>query len=77
MQKSFYYMSGESIDTMMKSPALQVFAEKNLEVRTLEDYFDEPCIQKLADHEEKKFVSALKADVKFDETEEEKKLFRS
>merc|ERR1712174_117163 len=34
---------------------------------------DEPCIQKLADYEGKKFVSIQKADVKLDETEEEKK----
>merc|ERR1711967_64186 len=36
---------------------------------------DEPCIQKLADYEGKKFVSIQKADVKLDETEEEKKKF--
>merc|ERR1712022_43946 len=36
---------------------------------------DEPCIQKLADYEGKKFVSIQKADVKLEETEEEKKRF--
>merc|ERR1711988_1629756 len=36
---------------------------------------DEPCIQKLADYEGKKFVSIQKADVKLDETEDEKKRF--
>merc|ERR1712174_88372 len=36
---------------------------------------DEPCIQKLADYEGKKFASIQKADVKLDETEEEKKKF--
>merc|ERR1712130_719490 len=36
---------------------------------------DEPCIQKLADYEGKKFVSIQKADVKLDESEEEKKRF--
>merc|ERR1711988_664788 len=36
---------------------------------------DEPCIQKLADYEGKKFVSIQKADVKLDETEDEKKKF--
>merc|ERR1711957_833023 len=36
---------------------------------------DKPCIQKLADYEGKKFVSIQKADVKLDETEEEKKHF--
>merc|ERR1711865_1181410 len=36
---------------------------------------DEPCIQKLADYEGKKFVSIQKADVKLDESEEDKKRF--
>merc|ERR1719414_1686594 len=41
----------------------------------LDDHLDEPCLQKLADYEGKKFVSIQKADVKLDETEEEKKKF--
>merc|ERR1712195_460766 len=45
------------------------------EVLMLSDHLDEPCIQKLADYEGKKFVSIQKADVKLDETEEEKKHF--
>jgi len=74
-QESIYYMSGESIDTMKKSPSLQIFLKKDLEVLMLSDHLDEPCIQKLADYEGKKFVSIQKADVKLDETEEEKKKF--
>merc|ERR1719291_910577 len=60
---------------MQKAPALQVFKKKDLEVLMLSDHLDEPCIQKLADYEGKKFVSIQKADVKLDETEEEKKKF--
>merc|ERR550539_2162501 len=60
---------------MQKSPALQVFKKKDLEVLMLADHLDEPCLQKLADYEGKKFVSIQKADVKLDETEEEKKRF--
>merc|ERR1712083_948318 len=74
-QESIYYMSGESLDIMQKSPALQVFKKKDIEVLMLTDHLDEPCIQKLADYEGKKFVSIQKADVKLDETEEEKKRF--
>merc|ERR1712178_129924 len=74
-QESIYYMSGESLDTMKKAPALQMFLKKDLEVLMLADHLDEPCIQKLADYEGKKFVSIQKADVKLDETEEEKKRF--
>merc|ERR1712139_394277 len=74
-QESIYYMSGESLDVMKKAPALQVFKKKDIEVLMLADHLDEPCIQKLADYEGKKFVSIQKADVKFDETEDEKKRF--
>merc|ERR1712130_804359 len=74
-QESIYYMSGESLEVMQKAPALQMFKKKDIEVLMLADHLDEPCIQKLADYEGKKFVSIQKADVKLDETEEEKKKF--
>merc|ERR1711934_1301333 len=74
-QESIYYMSGDSLETMQKAPNMQVFKKKDLEVLMLSDHLDEPCIQKLADYEGKKFVSIQKADVKLDETEEEKKKF--
>merc|ERR1712225_34585 len=74
-QESIYYMSGENLEVMKKAPAMQVFKKKDLEVLMLSDHLDEPCIQKLADYEGKKFVSIQKADVKLDETEEEKKRF--
>merc|ERR1711963_25349 len=74
-QESIYYMSGESLEVMQKAPSLQMFKKKDIEVLMLTDHLDEPCIQKLADYEGKKFVSIQKADVKLDETEEEKKRF--
>merc|ERR1711884_1016719 len=70
-QESIYYMSGDSMDIMRKAPSLQIFQKKDLEVLMLDDHLDEPCLQKLADYEGKKFVSIQKADVKLDETEEE------
>merc|ERR1719346_541134 len=74
-QESIYFMSGDSIEVMLKAPSLQMFKKKDLEVLLLSDHLDEPCLQKLADYEGKKFVSIQKADVKLDETEEEKKRF--
>merc|ERR1712188_66386 len=74
-QESIYYMSGDNMEVMKKSPSLQVFKKKDIEVLMLSDHLDEPCIQKLADYEGKKFVSIQKADVKLDETEDEKKRF--
>merc|ERR1712227_823856 len=74
-QESIYYMSGDSIDTMKKAPVLQIFKKKDVEVLMFDDHLDEPCIQKLADYEGKKFVSIQKADVKLDETDDEKKRY--
>merc|ERR1712232_1026315 len=74
-QESIYYMSGDNLEIMKKAPALQVFLKKDIEVLMFDDHLDEPCIQKLADYEGKKFVSIQKADVKLDGTEEEKKRF--
>merc|ERR1712048_851579 len=74
-QESIYYMSGDNLEVMKKAPSLQVFKKKDIEVLMLSDHLDEPCIQKLADYEGKKFVSIQKADVKLDETEAEKKRF--
>merc|ERR1711998_472954 len=74
-QESIYYMSGDTMDIMKKAPALQIFLKKDIEVLMFDDHLDEPCIQKLADYEGKKFVSIQKADVKLDESEEEKKRF--
>merc|ERR1711988_1693644 len=74
-QESIYYMSGDNLEVMKKLPSLQIFKKKDLEVLMLSDHLDEPCLQKLADYEGKKFVSIQKADVKLDETEDEKKRF--
>merc|ERR1719236_292408 len=63
------------MEVMTKAPSLQIFKKKDIEVLMLTDHLDEPCLQKLADYEGKKFVSIQKADVKLDETEEEKKRF--
>merc|ERR1711927_86988 len=74
-QESIYYMSGDSLETMSKAPSLQGFKKKDLEVLMLTSHLDEPCIQKLADYEGKKFVSIQKADVKLEESDAEKKRF--
>merc|ERR1719478_1532756 len=74
-QESIYYMSGDNMEVMKKAPSLQVFKKKDIEVLMLSYHLDEPCIQKLADYEGKKFVSIQKADVKLDESEDEKKKF--
>merc|ERR1712232_866270 len=76
-QESIYYMSGESLDVMQKAPALQIFKKKDIEVLMLSDHLDEPCIQKLADYEGKKFVSIQKADVKLRKRRKRRNAFPS
>ena len=63
---------------MDKLPALQIFKKKSLEVLMLTDHLDEPCVQKLADYEGKKFVSIEKADAlkNLTESEEEQNRFK-
>merc|ERR1712194_757095 len=75
-QNQIYYISGESIETLSKLPNLQMFKKKNIEVLLLTDHLDEPCLQKLADYEGKKFVSVQKEGVTLDETEDEAKRFK-
>merc|ERR1712066_458907 len=74
-QENIYFMSGDKKETMEKQPALQMFKKKDLEVLMLDDTMDEPCIQKLADYEGKRFMSIQKSDLKLDESAEEKKRF--
>merc|ERR1712061_583756 len=73
-QESIYYMSGDNLEVMKKAPSLQVVKKKDIEVLMLADHLDEPCIQKLADYEGKKFVSIQKADVKLEKVELSKRL---
>jgi len=75
-QENIYYMSGESLETMKKSPNLQIFERKGFEVLLLDDHLDEGCIQRLADFEGKKFVSVQKGDLKLEESADEKKRFK-
>jgi heat shock protein beta len=74
-QDNIYYMSGDNVDVMLKNPSLQIFKKKGIDVLLLTDHLDEPCIQRLADYESKKFISIQKADVKLEETDKEKKHF--
>jgi len=75
-QDHIYFMSGESVDIMEKSPNLQVFRKKDLEVVFLDGNEDEHCFQRLSDYEGKKLISIQKADLKMFETDEDKKTWK-
>jgi molecular chaperone HtpG len=60
-QKSIYYISGEEPATLRKSPQLEGFAARGIEVLLLTDPVDEFWIPSVGDFEGKPFKSATRA----------------
>jgi molecular chaperone HtpG len=72
-QEAIYYILGESEAAVANSPHLEALKARGWEVLYMTDPIDEWAVQGLREFDEKQLVSAAKADLELDESEEAKK----
>lgn len=72
-REQIYYLTGTSMDTLRKSPHLETFKDKGIEVLLFTDPVDEIWLQQSLQYEGKSFVSASQGELSLDdETDKDK-----
>jgi len=69
-QKQIYYLTGESVAAIKNSPFLERLTKRGYEVLFMTDPLDEYVMQNLPEFDSKKFASASKEGLKFDDETE-------
>jgi molecular chaperone HtpG len=72
-QKEIYFLTGESLTSLMNSPLLESLKAKDYEVLLMVDPIDEWVTQSLPEYKDKKLKSAEKGDLDLDKVDDEKK----
>lgn len=72
-QEEIYYMSGEDAESLKKSPQLEGFVSRGLEVLLFTDTVDEFWLQMVTDYKGKNFHSVTKGQVDLNKFDDEKK----
>jgi heat shock protein 90kDa beta len=70
-QKEIYVIGGTNIEEIEKSPFIDAFREKDVEVVYMTDALDEYLVQNVRDFNGKKFVQATSESVKFKDEDED------
>ena len=69
-QEEIYYLTGNSLDELMKSPYLEMFIEKDYEVLLLLDEIDDLIFSNF-EYKGKKFKSIIKGEINIDRQKQE------